>query len=634
MRTRTLRLIVAVWLIASPLNVTLDTAQATESIQQPATNPIELRSPIEYRPPLRPLSAGTPQTITLEIVPAALIVNSGATAVITATVYDLTGDLVSGVNLSGSISPITLGTVSGLGTTNVSGTVTGTWTAGTGIGSGTLEVGDGVISETAAITLTPDVPFTVTLQTDPTSQTVGASSTLTATVVDQYGNPVTNGTNVTFASNIGEPITPALTTNGLATSSISSTVAGTAFITATSGAASGSATVIFTPGSPFTVTLQANPTSQSVGASSTLTATVVDQFGNPVPNGTNVTFASNIGEPIAPALTTNGLATSSISSTVAGTAFITATSGSASGSATVVFTSGSPFTVTLQANPTSQIVGASSTLTATVVDQYGNPVPNGTNVTFASNIGEPIAPALTTNGLATSSISSTLAGTAFITATSGAASGSATVIFTPSSAFTVTLQANPTSQSVGASSTLTATVVDQFGNPVPNGTNVTFASNIGGPIAPALTTNGLATSSISSTVAGTAFITATSGAASGSATVIFTPGSPVTVTLQANPTSQSVGASSALTATVVDQYGNPVANGTSVTFTTSLGNVLTPCCDNQRPGDLVDQFHRGRHGLHHRHQRRGVRQCHRDLYLRLSLHRDIASESHQPERRR
>ena len=327
MRTRTLRLIVAVWLIASPLNVTLDTTQATESIQQPATNPIELRSPIEYRPPLRPLSAGTPQTITLEIIPATLIANSGATAVITATVYDLTGDLVSGVNLSGSISPITLGTMSGLGTTNVSGTVTGTWTAGTGIGSGTLAVGDGVISETAAITLTPDVPFTVTLQTDPTSQTVGASSTLTATVVDQYGNPVTNGTNVTFASNIGEPITPALTTNGLATSSISSTLVGTAFITATSGAASGSATVIFTPGSSVTVTLEANPTSQVVGASSTLTATVVDQFGNPVTNGTNVTFASNIGNPIAPALTTNGLATSSISSTVAGTAFITATSG-------------------------------------------------------------------------------------------------------------------------------------------------------------------------------------------------------------------------------------------------------------------------------------------------------------------
>ena len=211
-------------------------------------------------------------------------------------------------------------------------------------------------------------------------------------------------------------------------------MAGTAFITATSGAASGSATVIFTPGSPVTVTLQANPTSQSVGASSTLTATVVDQFGNPVTNGTNVTFASNIGGPIAPALTTNGLATSSISSTVAGTAFITATSGVASGSATVIFTPGSAFTVTLQANPTSQSVGASSTLTATVVDQYGNAVPDGTSVTFTTSLGNVLTPRVTTNGLATSSISSTLAGTVSITATSGAASGSATVIFTAGSA--------------------------------------------------------------------------------------------------------------------------------------------------------------------------------------------------------
>ena len=277
-----------------------------------------------------------------------------------------------------------------------------------------------------------------------------------------------------------------------------------------------------------------------------------------MPDGTSVTFATSLGNVLTPRVTTNGLATSSISSTLAGTAFITATSGSGSGSASVVFTSGSPATVTLQANPTSQSVGASSTLTATAVDQYGNPVANGTSVTFTTSLGNVLTPRVTTNGLATSSISSTLAGTAFITATSGAASGSATVIFTPGSPVTVTLQANPTSQSVGASSALTATVVDQYGNPVANGTSVTFTTSLGNVLTPRVTTNGLATSSISSTLAGTAFITATSGAASGSATVIFTPGSPVTVTLQANPTSQSVGASSALTATVVDQYGNPV----------------------------------------------------------------------------
>ena len=571
---------------------------------------------------------GSAFTVTLQANPTSQIV--GASSALTATVVDQYGNAVTNgtnvtfaSNIGGPIAPAL--TTNGLATSSISSTLTGT---------AFITATSGAASGSATVIFTPGSPVTVTLQANPTSQSVGASSALTATVVDQYGNPVANSTSVTFTTSLGNVLTPRVTTNGLATSSISSTLAGTAFITATSGSASGSATVNFTPGSAFTVTLQANPISQSVGASSTLTATVVDQFGNPVPNGTNVAFASNIGNPIALALTINGLATSSISSTLAGTAFITATSGAASGSATVLFTAGSPVTVTLQANPTSQIVGASSALTATVVDQFGNPVTNGTNVTFASNIGGPIAPALTTNGLATSSISSTVAGTAFITATSGAASGSATVIFTPGSPITVTLQANPTSQSVGASSALTATVVDQYGNPVANGTSVTFTTSLGNVLTPRVTTNGLATSSISSTLAGTAFITAISGAASGSATVIFTAGSPFTVTLQANPTSQSVGASSALTATVVDQYGNPVANSTSVTFTTSLGNVLTPrVTTNGLATSSISSTLAGTAFITAT-SGSGVWQCDGDLHTRLARHRDTASESHQPERRR
>src|SRR5512139_2729128 len=45
-----------------------------------------------------------------------------------------------------------------------------------------------------------------------------------------------------------------------------------------------------------------------------------------------------------------------------------------SGSAPVAVTAGPPFTVTLSANPTDLTVGATSALTASVVDQSGNPV--------------------------------------------------------------------------------------------------------------------------------------------------------------------------------------------------------------------------------------------------------------------
>ena len=326
------------------------------------SRPFEIQRPssVVLRPDSRPLAAGTPQTITVQVVPNTLIANSAATAIITATVVDLTGTPVSDVNLTGVISPTVYGTVSGLGLTNGLGQITGTWQAGTQIGLGTLEIGDGVISGTASINIVAGAPFTVTLQADPTNLPVGASSALTATVVDQYNNTVLDGTSVTFATDRGSVLTPRSTTNGVVTSTISSTLAGTAHITATSDTAFGIASAVFTPGTPFTVTLQANPTNLPVGTSSALTATVVDQYNNTVLDGTSVTFATDRGSVLTPRSTTNGVATSTISSTLAGTAHITATSDTAFGIASAVFTPGTPFTVTLLANPASLSWGAAA----------------------------------------------------------------------------------------------------------------------------------------------------------------------------------------------------------------------------------------------------------------------------------
>ncbi len=543
---------------------------------------------------------GAPFTVTLQANPTSRPV--GSTSALTATVVDQYNNPVANAttvtftsNLGTVLSPRT--TTNGIATSSISSTLAGT---------AVITAASGTASDTAAVVFTPGAPFTVTLQANPASRPVGSTSVLTATVVDQYNNPVANATTVTFTSNLGTVLSPRTTTNGIATSSISSTLAGTAVITAASGTASDTAAVVFTPGAPFTVTLQANPASRPVGSTSALTATVVDQYNNPVANATTVTFTSNLGTVLSPRTTTNGVATSSISSTLAGTAVITAASGTASDTAAVVFTPGAPFTVTLQANPASRPVGSTSVLTATVVDQYNNPVANATTVTFTSNLGTVLSPRTTTNGVATSSISSTLAGTAVITAASGTASDTASVVFTPGAPFTVTLQANPASRPVGSTSALTATVVDRYNNPVANATTVTFTSNIGTVLSPRTTTNGIATSSISSTLAGTAVITATSGTASDTAAVVFTPGAPYTVTLAAKPISLTVGSTSVLTATVVDQYNNPVANATTVTFTSNLGTVLFTAHDDQRRRHFVDQFHLGPHSSHHGHQRRSL----------------------------
>jgi adhesin/invasin len=434
------------------------------------------------------------------------------------------------------------------------------WTATSGSstpGVGTIEIFTGTVSGFAPITLTADLPTTVTLSSEPNSLSVGGGSVLTATVVDQFNNLVSDGTLVTFASDLGNVLSPHLTSGGIATSTITSTLAGTAHITATSNSASGAATVIFTPGAPSTLTLLASPTALTAGGTSVVTATVVDQFDNRVGDGTAVIFSTDLGTVGSSGLTTNGIATSTITSTQTGTAHVTAASGSASNSVPVTFSPGPPASLTLAANPTSVSVGGTSILSATVVDQYNNLVDDGTLVSFASDLGHVLSPHTTSSGIATSTITSTLAGTAHVAATSGAASNSASVTFNPSSPYAMTLLANPDTLAVGGTSILTATVIDQFNNPVANGTSVTFATSRGTVGSPRTTTNGIATSTITSTLAGTAYITATSGSASGFDTVLFNPGPPNTTTLLAIPDTVTVGGTSILTATVIDQFSNP-----------------------------------------------------------------------------
>jgi hypothetical protein len=530
------------------------------------------------------LTFGVATTITVQVNPATLIAKSSATSIITATAFDLYDNLVAGVTPSGSTSPSVLGDVSDLGTTNASGLVTGTWTAGNYIEVGVLNVTNGSITGSAPITLTAGPPYSVTLQPDVPSTVVTTIFVgLTARVKDQFGNWVTDGTTVTFATSLGDLWRQQwTTTGGSATSGIRSTQSGIATITATSGSAQpATTTVTFTPDVPYSVTLQANPVTPTVGSNSVLTATAYDQYHNVVDNVVTVTFSSNLGN-LAPTVvtTTNGVATSRISDTLTGPRFITATSQppALAGTATVTFMPDIPFTVTLTAQPITQTVGVNSTLNVTVTDRFGNWVADSTPITFTRDLTSSIvSPVTTTNGIATSLISSTVAGTAHITAANGLARSTAVVTFTPDVPFTLALQATPISLTVGNSSVLTATVRDRFSNLVTNGTLVTFTRDLTSSIvSPVTTMNGVATSRITSTVAGTAHITATSGSAWNTMVVTFTPGAPMTITVLVNPPNLRAGSdvTAVVTATVLDLYNNPVP-GVALTGTVpiTLGTV-------------------------------------------------------------
>jgi len=345
----------------------------------------------------------------------------------------------------------------------------------------------------------------ITLVANPTVRPVGGSAVLTATVSDPFGAPVADGTTVTFSTSLGHisPFT-ATTVSGVATATLSSTVAGVAAVTATVGSLSDTVLVTFTIGTPFTLTLTAAPDTLLVGNSGALTATATDQFGNPVADGTTISFTTSLGALSSGAATTSsGSATVTLSSIAAGVATVTATVNSLSATAQVTFTAGAPFTFTFTLTPTVIVAnGISQSLAmATVVDQFDNPV-SGVTVNFLANIGmfSPASGATNASGQITTTLTSltpTIEAVFALVSGLGSRSAQATYVNPPASSAPLTSTLQTVTQTLGVlrkGGLITYTVVltnngpGQVNNvliyaPIPSGTTYVAGSASGGNFA-------------------------------------------------------------------------------------------------------------------------------------------------------
>jgi adhesin/invasin len=198
-----------------------------------------------------------------------------------------------------------------------------------------------------------------------------------------------------------------------------------------------------------------------------VTATVLEQAGTPVQNGTTVRFSTTMGrmDPTE-AQTRNGMASSVfVPDGTSGEATITVSSGTATATTTFRVGAAAVETVTLRANPASvPASGGTVELIATVVGTGGGGI-GGIPVTFSTNEGTLTANRVTTdaNGEARTSLSVTLAtgGTASVTATAGTKTSSAVTITrqAPTPSPTVTVAATgETATTIGQRWTFTATV--------------------------------------------------------------------------------------------------------------------------------------------------------------------------------
>lgn len=383
------------------------------------------------------------------------------------------------------------------------------------------------------------------------------------------------------------------------------------------------------------LTVVADPTSVPADGVTTSTLSIVarDANGNPVPDGTTVSLSTNLGTVTTNVTTSEGKTTATFTAdTTPGTASITVTVGAAQ--KTITIQVGSATTTSGRLSIVVTVVGSqnlvadgnsTSQLEAVVTDEAGNPAPDGTKVYFTSTpsaVGTVTPTATTAGGSATAVFTSgTQAGTARITVKAFLDPNANPLTDTPDGINNLTsigVSAGPAFQlgvgvdqlnlkaldTVGATNSVNVSVKDANGNPVRDGTVVSFSADKGHVTGTVTTLNGVATgvwTSIASDhlnpPAGIVTITASTTTEGGvlvtDSVQFVVSGDPAFITLTANPSTINISTTttdpgkSIITATVTDRNGNPVVSGTGVTFATTLGTIDSSAATTggTRPGE-------------------------------------------------
>ena len=237
-----------------------------------------------------------------------------------------------------------------------------------------------------------------------------------------------------------------------------------------------------------------------------------------------------------------------------------------------------PQASTITLSTASAVVQANGTteIRATVLEESGTPVQNGTTVTFSTNLGA-LSPgeARTRNGVATVQfVGNGQSGTASITAISGGAASEALELSVGAAAATrVVVTANPNQTAPGSPSVITATVTDTNGNPL-SGVAVSFSTDFGSLSSTSVNTSSAGQAQVTLVTNRDATVTASAGTGTGtSGTVRVTVGAlpDITITTSGTPTEgQPVTFTIAVTSTaatepfqsLVVDFGDGTTSGT------------------------------------------------------------------------
>lgn len=495
----------------------------------------------------------------------------------------------------------TAGAISGSSATDESGFAEAYLTSSTAPGVATVKVVYGGISDSTGVTFGSLVLSAVAAH--PKMVADGASSQyITATLVTESNNPVA-GVTIDFSSTHGIVAKSAVTNSrGQAEALLASpSHAAVAKVMASfKGVYEDTVEVGFQD--PVLV-LKSLPMSITAGSTTPAKVLAYVSFADdsPVPDNTSVVFSTTQGTITASALTASGIATAQLrpNGVADDQVIVRAACGNTAQTTQMVFTADAPGLVQCRALPDTVASGGTSfsTIAAEVTDAYGNPVEDGTLVTFSVVAGNGLVTpsGLTSGGVATARFTPSGGGIARVRAACGQAYADAgivvlaqwpgAIVADPDTAWIAIGDAWDRSQAV-----ITAHVFDSYMNPVDEGTEVSFQIDYGpgggeylddesygyGPVEKE-TSGGMALVTVNSgTKPGTLLMTITAGDHVSTAVKVgIAAGLPDSVFITTGEV--VVGPDGvyvlAVAAIVRDAYNNPVENGTAVYFTLDRSDI-------------------------------------------------------------
>lgn len=479
------------------------------------------------------VGAQTPASIT--VAPTSVSITVGQTSQLAATVKDASGATISGAAVAWTIDNPSVASLSssGLGTDTVTGV---------SVGTATITATSGAAHTTVPVTVSPSPASAVIISPGSATLFVTQQLQLSATVTDSHGNPI-SGQAVTWSSN--NPA--AATVSG--TGNVTAVAPGSATITATSGAAHGTASITVKLVPVATVNVTPGAVSLFLGQTAQLGVVLLDSVGDTLSAaGRAVSWKSNKGSVASVAGT--GLVTAQ----GIGAAVITATVEGQQGFASVTVANVPVASVDVEPQLDTIQLGGTANFTAQPLDSAGNKL-SGRTVTWNSS-DNTVAIVSSTGHVVSEGI-----GSATITATSEGQVGSATVVVIAVPVASVTVSPASKTMNVGDTATFSATTKDAQGH-VLTGRVITWSSD--NTAVATVDSTGLVTA----VGAGSANITATSEGQTGSSAVTVNPVPVGSVIVKPQDTTMTAGDSAQFSAQTLDSKGNPL-DGRAVSWSTS-----------------------------------------------------------------